>query len=109
VTMTAPSPLGRTVSPQGSDTGREHTGETFEHRIGEIRHRAGHPQGYRLYDYRPDLLVLTSCVEAVLRIHQPQGGAAAGAHAGGRCRVCLHAWPCPTVAAVNTSLGVAAP
>ena len=78
----------------------------IERRIREIRARAGHPHGYRLYDYRPDLLVLAGCVETVVRMHKPQRGVPAAAGGEGRCAVCLHAWPCPTMDAITGSLGL---
>lgn len=39
--------------------------------LGQLRARAEHPQGYRLYDLRPDLLGLLDVVDAVFAEHVP--------------------------------------
>jgi hypothetical protein len=97
VTATAPFP-----------TGQNSTAGAVECRISEMRTRAGHPQGYRLFDYRPDLLALTGCLQSVLAIHRPQPADESTAQTGAAevwCQLCLQAWPCPTVDAIAGALG----
>lgn len=120
MTRTAPSPAGTSAAGSASTVTTASvvtptpaatvtaTAVTAEGRIGMIRARAGHPQGYRLYDYRPDVLMLAACVETVLALHHPEAGHGPPADGGVApvpcCRLCLRAWPCPTVTAITGSL-----
>jgi hypothetical protein len=56
-----------------------------------MQERANHPEGHRLYDYRPDVLSLVAALEGALGVHIPQTPGATF------CKACHRAWPCPTI------------
>jgi hypothetical protein len=60
-----------------------------------VRLRAEHPQGYRLFDYRPDLLVLLTGFERLCELHHRTSLRREGRPCA-YCSACLCAWPCPT-------------
>ena len=67
-----------------------------------VRLRAEHPEGYRLFDYRPDVLVLVGGYQALLAIHLPTR---ADTHPDQTwCGACGVPFPCPTRRAIEGAL-----